>query len=230
MTLTATAPSWTADTDYRTEWAETSDPRIVAVIARDAEPSAPYGDALCPAYYVETRGYATRTDRAGEVYHDDESDALASLWADARDRAPHRRDRDEFAARVLRAFHDTRAVSFSGGYQRKTTILLLDTPAYRAHVGRDTSPTGATIHTTWTDDELFAGERGEWVAYLDGEVYGIGYATLPERVTTETPIPDDLAGWDVEIECWGFYGETYAKETALTFEHGAPALPAMLAL
>ena len=225
--------TWTWDSDYSRAYAPTSDPRILAIIERESYPLVPDGDALCPAYYLE-RG---RAERAGTVFHDSESDYLAQRYAQALDSfyslARWDDDRQAIAARWLRIFHDSRAQVFSAGYKNDTTILLLDTPSYRTHVGRDSSPDGATIHKTWTDNELFAGDREEWTAYLDGDVFGIGYAYNSARVTDETPLPDnpetlESEGWTVEIECWGFYGERYAQESALSLESGSPDLPDML--
>ncbi|MDF2990290.1 MAG: hypothetical protein K0S37_804 [Microbacterium sp.] len=225
--------AWNYTPDYRTQWTPTADPRIVAVIETQDDPSAPYGDALCPAYSLEY-AYAYSVAQVGDTFADAASADIANAYARARTHAAHgdaRRDAHAFAARYLRVFHDSRVLELdtrgNGGGDR---VILLDTPTYRAHVGRDTHPTGATIHRTWTDAELFAGEAAEWRAYMSGDVFGVGYAVLSERVTEETPVPDDLSGWDVTIECWGFYGETHARESAAEMEHGAPVLPELLAL
>ncbi|MEY4081120.1 MAG: Microbacterium phage OneinaGillian [Actinomycetota bacterium] len=231
---------WTWDSDYKRAILATADPRILAVIERDEYPEAPYGDALCPAYYVD-RGTA---GQAGDVYHDGESDDLAQRYLDARDRfqvaAGYRYnglstsmiDRSErMLERWLRIFYDARAQLFSAGYQSDTTVLLLDTPGYREHVGADT-PEALAYRASIDDDELFRGEREEWIAFIEGEVYGIGWAVNEQRVTDETPLPDvadlEAEGWEVSLECWGFYGEDYAKRSAADFEAGSPTLPEML--
>lgn len=207
--------AFTWNDDYTLAYAGTDDPRVVAVVQLDSDPSAPYGDALCPAYWLRARHYTWTADAAGDTFPDNDA-------ADAYAAAKSRLD-DDVAARYMRIFHDTRVLEIDKrGNGGSDLLVLLDTPAYRAHVGRDNS-----IHLTWTDADLFAGEYDEWVAYLDGEVYGVGYAVLPGRVTDETPI-DNLDDWDVTIECWGFYGTEYAQEAALGFEHGAPALDTLL--
>lgn len=224
--------TWTWNSGYSLAWMPTEDPRVVAVIVRDEEPGAPYGDALAPAYWLD---YPHDPRRAGEVFHDDESDELATIWQNVHAYAVNGqysklpsgrralRDYDTFTARFMRIFHGVRAFEIN---HREGSVLILDTPNYRAHVGRPTpDPTAA-----WDDAEFWEGEASEWRAYLDGDVYGVGFATMPERVTDETPISDDLDGWDVEVQCWGFAGQEYAMEEAATMEHGAPELPAMLPL
>lgn len=211
---------WNWNDAYTIAWHETDDPRIVAVIQRDDYAEAPYGDALCPAYYLDYPGIPTR---AGSVYHDDESDDAAEAWQRAHAYAAnHGRylDADEFARRFMRIFYGTRVRDFCGGWNNSGHVLLLDTPGYAAHISR-------TVSVDDVDDEtLFAGEESEWRAYLDGEVYGIGYAVIPGRVTDETEFDFDSS--DVTMECWGFYGEDYAQSAALAFEYGKPALPEML--
>ena len=76
--------------------------------------------------------------------------------------------------------------------------------------------------TTILNPAIQAAIRQGW---HDG-VYGIGYAVLPERTTHETPIEYD--DFEETIECWGFYGDDYAHEAALRFDHGRPDLPPML--
>lgn len=83
--------------------------------------------------------------------------------------------------------------------------------------------------TAATRATLLDGDIESWTAALDGEVYGIGWATLPEHVidTDEEPSFED---YDVSIEVWGYLGEDYAKGSAAAFEAGTPELPEMLDL
>ena len=209
-----TAEWYDAD-DYSLAYAETADPRVLAVIQLDQEPSAPYGDALAPAYYLGLR-YHWMTERAGDVYHDEQSDRAAAAYAEALGHFCGRRDREEVAARYLRIFHGVTALHRLGG-DSDADVLIFDTPSYREHVGMP--PTLA---------DSLEGERNEWRAYLDGDVYGIGYAVNPNRTTAETPVEDVWDDFEVEIECWGVYGRDRAEESAARFDYGAPELAPLI--
>lgn len=207
--------TWHDANGYTTFYAETADPRVLAVIQLDQEPQAPDGDALAPAYYLEHR-YEWTTERAGGVCHDDQSDAAASAYAEALTAFYGHRDREQIAARYLRIFHGITALEMlSDGSGAR--LMIFDTPNYREHTG---------MPLTLADP--LEGERNEWRAYLDGDVYGIGYAVNPERVTAETPIGDVWDDFEVEIECWGFYGRDYAEESAAAFEMGTPDLAPLI--
>lgn len=79
-------------------------------------------------------------------------------------------------------------------------------------------------------ETVLAGDIHDWQAALNGEVYGIGYATNVARVM------DD--GFDIDLNdgqwtvdswlCGGFLGEEYAKESAARFDAGTPDLPEMI--
>lgn len=71
------------------------------------------------------------------------------------------------------------------------------------------------------------GDIAEWQGALDGDVFGIGWATLEER-RLEDDEEIDLDEWDVEIQSWSYIGEDYAKESAARFDAGTPDLPLML--
>lgn len=206
--------TWHEANGYTLAYAETADPRVLAVIQLDQEPSAPYGDALAPAYCLEHR-YDWTTERAGDVYHDGQSDRAAAAYAEALEHFYGRRDREAIAARYLHIFHGITALHLlqdgSGA-----GVLIFDTPNYREHVGGIAG------------DDPLKGEREEWRAYLDGDVYGIGYAVNEARTTAETPVGDVWDDFDVQIECWGFYGRDYAEESAAAFEMGAPDLAPLI--
>ena len=40
--------------------------------------------------------------------------------------------------------------------------------------------------------------------------------------------PIDLDDWEIQMSCWGYVGEEYAKESAARWEAGAPELHTML--
>lgn len=250
--MTTNAPAivgpWEHDTanDYATQYAETSDPRILAVIRRDDMADAPNGDAYAPAFWIEYRN-AYSVSTAGQTWQDDEAQAIAERYADALDRFayrvtytpaengymvprwthdPRRLQQTDILARWLRIFHDTTAREIDrrgASWGVDGRLVILSTPGFREAMGR----------AEGNDPDVIAGDVADWTAYMSGEVYGVGYATMPARTTTETPVnlgevTEDGDVWDVEIECWGHYGETYARETAEGFEYGAPDLPAMI--
>lgn len=231
-------PRVTWSDDYETGYVETPDPRVLAIIKRDRDSEGPDGDSYAPAVWLEYRNGWCSNGAAGATFQDDDS---VSAYLEARNRAPYYANRgrnagryaidsEEFAARYMRAFHATAVELVTG---QDSTILLLNTPAFRAHVGID-NPDGT--RSTGADGEPMAdsvalsldGESAEFSAWLDGDVYGVGYAVNPARVTEETPVDYSDGSWEESLECWGFFGEEYALESAIAFEHGAPNLPTLL--
>lgn len=225
MTVTSETHEWVWADGYDKAYRQTDDPRVLEMIVRDNDYEAPYGDALCPAYYVEYRGGDYRADRAGTVYHDDESDTLAATLLDARDRfryaAGYRRNglslgmsmkSDALLERYMRVMHATtfKFIDFPDG----TVVLLLDTPGYRAYVGNEDPTTDIT------------GEAAEWRAYVTGDVWAIGHAINEARVLPDADI--DLADFRWEYECGNVFDEASAKGMLQDFD--MPDLPTMLEL
>lgn len=203
--------TWTWDGDYERAFHKTDDPRVLAVIERDREPSAPDGDAFAPAAYVEY-GYSWSFRRAGSTFDDDEA-------FEAYVRAlNHFGSSDPRVERYLRIFHDVREVqTVRSSVHRDYEVTILDTPAYRKHVGIEPDI-----------ENILTGDVETWRAYLDGDVYGVGYAVNTTHVLDEDEDDLDLVDWTWEIQCWGFYGEKYAEEEALAFSYGGPDLPDLL--
>lgn len=224
-----TCADWTPDADYQIQWAPTNDPRIVAVIQRDEDASFSKelnGDAIIPVFMIE-RDHA---DHVGG-YEDDES--LATRIVEARDRfryaAGYRYNglssntihkADEMTARWAWIFHGTTFNRGSYGYQGDYDMLAMNTPAFREHVGAEVEQK-RTEAQEWVDSMT-----SEISDIANGDVYGIGYATFPERTTTEEDI--DFGDFEVEIEVWGFVGDDYAQQSAGAFEGGAPELPTLM--
>jgi len=212
------------------EFAQTEDPRVLAVIQRDWDASVSEqldGDE-CAIYYREYRGGWRLYHQAGEV-----EDEIAAAYCNARDRFGYERysyiqrklvrtrwDDDEISARYMRIFHDTVVLSgITGGYDRSGDWVVFDTPAWRKRCGIEGGP--STEHIQGLADSL--------VQVLDGYVYGIGWATNEaRRLPDDEPINLLDGDWEIDIQCWGFIGEDYAKESALAFEMGSPELPEML--
>ena len=210
---------WNWNSAYDTATHSTDDPRILAVIRRDTDGSstAPDGDAYAPAYWLDRRRFTSGVSAAGSTFTDDDT---ANAYAVALDTWG-----EDVAARFVKIFHDSTVEILSTPYG--DSLLILNTPAFRAHVGipADTAP-----EIAYSLD----GDVETWRAYLDGDVFGVGWASNPARVLEETPVPDvddlEASGWEIELECWGHYGEEYAQSTALAFEYGSPSLPLMLEL
>lgn len=222
---------WTFDSDYKVAFAPTNDPRVLAVIERDEDASFSQcldGDAILPTYMIDR-------DRADHVggYEDDES--LANRMVAAQDRfryaAGYRYNglsydmmakADVMLARWAWIFHGTTINRGSYGYNHAYDILVMNTPAFREHIGVEEEQT-REVAQEWVDS------MNEEIANIaDGYVYGIGWATFPERVTDEEPIDLEDGHWSVEIQCWGFVGEEYAQDEAAGFNAGTPDLPPML--
>lgn len=121
--------------------------------------------------------------------------------------------------RWLRIFHGTTVAQVSSSIDRDAQVAIFNTPTWREYVG---------VTELGSVDTVLDGDVEDWQAALDGDVYGIGYATFPERVTGEEAIDIEDGRWNVQIEVWGFLGEEYAKDEAAGFNAGAPTLPEML--
>ncbi len=231
------APEWSWSDDYSTAYRETTDPRVLEIIVRDdSGDSQPDGDALAPAYWTEFRGEWRDGGRAGSTFDDD---AFAAYLA-ARNRVPfHSRkslhvgspklNSHDFATRFMRIFHDTAIVALDT--RDGSQVILLNTPTYRTHVGIELADGTRALNGAGEPiaDEValsLEGECSEFRAWLDGDVFGVGHAINMARVMPGSEIV--LEDFEQEIECWGFFGEEYAKGSLQDFD--MPALDALLNL
>ena len=220
---------WTWDDDYSRAWAETSDPRVLAIIDRDTDSQGPDGGGVAPAYWLDDSSCGWRSNgQAGSTF--DDEDAL-DAYLTARNRAPYGLrsiDSKQFAARYMRVFHGTTVAIVRGGtYPSRDGVILLNTPAFRVHIGIDNPDGSRTLNGAGDPiaDEIalsLDGEIQEFQAWLDGDVYGVGHAVNPERTSNGAPV--NLDTFEVELTCWGFYGEEWAQEVALDMDYGAPSL------
>ena len=217
MSINVTS-DWMFDSDYMCAYAETTDPRVLAVIERDNDASFSQcldGDAIFPTYMVES----------GRVRHiggfDGDLD-FANRVVEARDRLriEHIAKADELLARWAWVFHSTTLNRGHYGYNYAYDILVLNTPEYRAQVG-------AEEQSREKAQEFINSMSDEIKHIADGDVYGIGWATFEERVLADDE-PINLDDWNIDIQCWGFVGDTYAQESAASWEAGAPELHTML--
>jgi hypothetical protein len=200
MSAAQTQTIWSTGRDYRQAWAPTADPRVVAVVmADDDNAEAPDYDATVPTILGYEWGSRANLTTIGG------SSRVPDAWIRARSEHPYgigKLDADQYADRFVRAFYGASAIHYRSQIDQYTWAVSFNDPAWRELVGcpDDASP-----------EDLI----GEVRAYLDGEVFGIGYAVCEGRVDAEIDIPDDLEGFEVTMTCWGFYGEDYAKRSAL---------------
>ena len=213
-TQAAISQGWHDSDDWQVQYHETDDPRILAVIRMDSEPESPDYDAQAPTIigYEWGRRADTRTIGWSPRLFHGSANTVADAWLKARNEY----EDEDLADRFVRIFHGVRAVHhLQSSADQCSWAVVFDDPAWRDAMG---IPDTATLDR---DDVA-----SEVQAYLDGDVYGIGYAVLPERTTHETPVEYD--DFEELIECWGFYGDNYAREAALRFDMGRPDLPLML--
>lgn len=222
--------TWDNNEDYTIYYAQTDDPRVLAVIIRDDEATFERcldGDAILPTFMIDR-------DTASHVGGYDEDTELAQRIIEARDhfqyaagyrynglRIEHIAKADEMLARWAWIFHGTTLNRGHYGYNYAYDILVLNTPGFREHVGHEEPQTRVEAQK-WVDSMT-----SEIANIADGDVYGIGWATFEERVLDDGE-PINLNDWDIEPQCWGFVGEEYAKESAARWEAGAPELHTML--
>lgn len=228
MSINVTS-DWMFNSDYMCAYAETTDPRVLAVIARDNDASFSQcldGDAIFPTYMVESGrvrhigGFDGDLDFANRVVEARDRFQYAAGYRYDGLRIEHIAKADEMLARWAWVFHSTTLNRGHYGYNYTYDILVLNTPEYRAHVGaEEQSREKAQEFVDSMSDEI------EHIA--NGDVYGIGWATFEERVLDDGE-PIDLDDWNIDIQCWGFVGEAYAKESAARWEAGAPELHTML--
>lgn len=220
---------WTFDSDYKRAFAQTSDPRVLAVIERDEEYGGGHidGDAYAPAFYWDRRNGGIEST-AGSTFMDDESKHIAERIVAARDHFQWKRLPWATVERYARVFHGTTLAQVTSSIDRDAQVFILNTPTWREHVGiGEYAPVVTTTSEERATTDYLEGDVKEWQGALDGEVFGIGWATLEER-RLEDDEDIDLTDWNVEIECWGFIGEDYAQESAARFDAGTPDLPEML--
>jgi hypothetical protein len=200
---------FTFDTNYKVGYAETDDPRVVAILERDDYAYPPDYDSQAPALLGNEWGSRAHFTAIGHT--SDVTDAWLKAFRESYD--------DDYADRFVSIFYGATAHHLRSSSDRYTWAVTFDTPDWRTAMGIDTE-------TTLDRDNL----SGEVSAYLDGDVYGIGYAVSTTRTTTETAIDldDPAQGWETTMECYGFYGDDYAAESSLAFEHGGPTLSPFL--
>jgi hypothetical protein len=181
-------------------WIVTDDryPGWRARLACEEYADEPDGDALAPALVTTA---LSKPYLAKGVYVPQAAAAILAAWQHL--------DRDLFG-RYLRMFHGVTTIVVATNGQ--TDVLIFDTADFRRHVGMTATPADLT------------GERDEWQAWLDGEVYGV----IIERRRTGTTTWDDntitaVERWQEVESVWGMYGRTHAVEEAVELLSGCAA-------
>lgn len=213
--------TWDSTDDYKYEFAETDDPRVLAVIEREEEYGGGHidGDVYAPAFYWD-RQWGKVDGTAGSTFQDDESRRVLDRMIEARSHFQWRRIHSNHWERWARIYHGTTFVQVSSSIDRDCQVVILNTPTWREHVGYTGDPFA---------EDILKGDESEWSGALDGEVYGIGWAVNEaRRLPDDEPIDVTDGSWTIEIECWGFIGLEYARGEALEFGYGKPDLPEML--
>ena len=195
--------SWNWSDDYSMAWSATGDPRIVAVIQRDDNAPAP--DCGAPALLAHGYGSRAHFEESGM------SDNGARIgWIEA-----YERWGKSFADRFVSVFYGATIHHLSSSIDQYAWAIVFDSPEWRADYGIEP---GAELSR--------ADITGDMQAWLNGDVYAIGYAVIESRVTDELPFDIDAA--EVTIESYGYFGDDYAMRAALDFECGSPDLETLI--
>jgi hypothetical protein len=208
-----TSTEWIESGDH--QYAQTSDPRVLAIIQRDDDQQISQlydGDAINPIIYVEHRHGLSFDWVAG---YDGGEAALMQ-------RAYNEWGWNGTARRYLWIFHGIAAENAFGGYDRSGNWIVATSRAYLEHVGVTEMP--KTYDEALEDVQSIKDDLSD---ALDGHVYGIGYATNEARLLHDDE-EIDLDEWVIDIESWGYVGEDYARQTAAGFECGDPRLPELI--
>ena len=207
---------WNWDNDYRHAWSETDDPRVFAVITLDDDRLATDLLDICgldPVILGYGHGYRADLTIVNHWHGAGNTCAEMYILAERFVRALEHFGDGERLDRWTRLYLGRVPVFVSSSVDRYSWAVVLLTPE------------DAAKHAV-SEDATVAAVR----AVLDGEVFGVGAAVLPDRVA-----PRDVEAAEVidaaEMECWGYAGEEYAKGEALEFANwAAEHLPEFLPL
>lgn len=217
------SPDWAENNDYTAQTLERVTPHGVfrAIIQRDEHPEAPDFEMGCPIVRIETnRGYTFRAEMTGygdvSAAQDGLPDTAANILERFRQIDGYTRTAIDTFERYLKIFHDGSIYEY--GPNQSTDSY------YVAYVTR------AMFVESWGNTgEVAPAEMGEYVAWLEGDVYGVGV----EKAIAFDEDGDPIAWAEVDdIMVWGHYGEDWAKRAAEDDLEGviARAAKAMLPL
>lgn len=141
---------------------------------------------------------------------------------------PSWREHVGITADLLDRFKVTSITGPGQGVITETVQAGTELEAQAIHLAQHPLEEGRRV-TRVERETALTGEVETWQGYLNGDVFGIGWAVNEGRVLDDGHEIDlEDTNWDIEIQCWGFIGETYAQQSAAAFEHGEPELEELL--
>ena len=181
--------NWQYSDDYEFQYTETSDPRVFACVMRDAD------SMLSPAdFYMEPEVVVLRAD--GWSY--------ADLWGDS--------DMVGIVQRALLHFGESLG-GIGSGSKTDRYLRLFHNVTDIYHVGSMMDRYVNVIVLALDGTPYAKGVAQDWEDYINGDVYRVGSAVIPSRVAG-APVTAEQVRDACNIECWGYYGEAYARESA----------------
>ena len=194
--------TWNYSDDYSAQWFPTNNDNVRVFIITDEDAEQPDDESSAPTLTAYGWGIGSYSP----ADHTDVSGVLDAAIEACRyyGEIPSGLDSPEsVAARYLRVFHGVTAIHTAGSsIDQYANVVMFDTIPWREHVG-------IPLDGTLTREDIVCA----WAAYLDSEVYSVGYQV---RVLSASGFDaDPIEEWDTVITCGGFYGEAHAKESAL---------------
>ena len=175
--------------DYSLAYCEGDDPRIVAIIQReeyiDNDPTEWCGEHAIVRYGWSWRDLTARGCQCGDC-----ADSWGAKVTEVFIRAVDEFGDHEWAERYLRIFWDAEVQVLRSLVDHRSNAIIF-------------------VKSDGTE----SADRETMQAWLDGDVYDIGYAVKLDRSDHNEDI--DLSEWEVTMDSWGYFGEDYAKEMAL---------------
>lgn len=211
-----TSINWNDTDDYQTQWAETKDPRVLAVITRDEDAEKPNEWCGCAPYVTLNDDYSYGKPGCGTKECSQCSTSLRAVRA-YENALSHFKDSwndisadpEEAAQRYMRVFHGAdKFHAVTDSTDRSGTGVLVFTTQEWVDVCFEG---GHEIPEGWVE-RVYEGAESSWTQYFEGDVWGIGHAVNPERTSHDEEV--DFSQFEETYDCWGFYGEEYAKEEA----------------
>lgn len=185
---------WADNYNYARAYCEGDDPRIIALIER-AEYINDNPTEWCGQHAIVRCDWSWRNLEASGCQSRDCADFWGAQVTEAFVRAVNEFGDHEWAERYLRIFWDAEVQVLSSSIDRYSNVIIF-------------------VKSDGTE----SANRETMQAWLDGEVYGIGYAVKLDRADHSEDI--DLSEWEVMMDSWGYFGEAYAKEMALPLAAG----------
>lgn len=167
-----------------------------ARIVLDKHPSEPYDDGATPIVQVRRGGYwGWSGEQAGGTSYKVPGDIIEAVGRFGSD--------SDLLERYLRIFHGVTSVKWydSGSY----TYFSFVSPDWLEYVGEP------------RDNEGIKADLTEWIAYCEGDVWGVVVEELTTWQRTDVPTYGDpiiREEWDEVDSVWGHYGYKWAVEAA----------------